>query len=396
MLVKEAPGFHASWVWVRNRERNANVSRTLTIFIDGLPFDQLEKLPFTRNFASKARLIPILGYSVNCQTELFTGKRPDEVGFWGEWTYSPKTAQFRKFNLILKWLSIVEISYYAKRIVHRLLDRLRLASATKNIPLSYLGSFDESGHSVLTSGFEGESLLQHDKMNVFLHTRFPVVVQRDEDNFQDVKRYIDEADDPGSILATFTRIDGCSHWEGVASEPYDELLLIQDRYIKELSEAYLAKVPDGTVLVASDHGMTNVTDFVKVELEAEIGKPDSCGYAYFTEGTILRVWCEDVALRERIQKYLDGLDGLEELGDDDRKEFGITRPEFGDLIYHTLESYQIVPSYWGPKPSVGMHGYHPRYRSQHGICLSSREGDFEGNVSATDFYHVLSRYLDAA
>jgi hypothetical protein len=45
---------------------------------------------------------------------------------------------------------------------------------------------------------------------------------------------------------------------------------------------------------------------------------------------------------------------------------------------------------------VGMHGYHPRYPSQHGICLSSREGDFEGNVSATDFYNVLSGYLGAA
>ena len=370
--------------------------RTLTIFIDGLPFDQLEKLPFTRNFTSKARLIPILGYSVNCQTELFTGKRPDEIGFWGEWTYAPETAPFRKFKSLLKMISFVEYWYYGKRIVHKVLDRMGWASATKNIPLSYLGSFEETGHSVLTKGFRGDSLLQHEKLRVFLHTEFPVVVRRDEDNFQAVKKFIDQVDDPGSILATFTRIDGCSHWDGVASDPYNELLVVQDGYIRELSEAFLAKVPDGTVLVASDHGMTNVTDIVKIELEKEFGKPDAMGYAYFTEGTILRVWCEDLTTREKIQNYLDGLHGLEPLGDDDRKEFGITKAEFGDLIYHTLEGFQIVPSYWGPKPSVGMHGYHPRYRSQHGVCLSSREGDFEGNVSATDFYNVLSRYLDAA
>jgi hypothetical protein len=195
---------------------------------------------------------------------------------------------------------------------------------------------------------------------------------------------------------TFTRIDACSHWEGVGSEPYDELLLVQDRYIEELSTAFLAKVPDGTVLVASDHGMVNVTKTVRLDLEGEIGKPHVAGYAYFCEGTILRVWCDDPRQRERIAAYLDSIEGIELLGDDDRKRFGITRAEFGDLIYHAHEGHQYVPSFWGPKPSVGMHGYHPRYRSQHGICLSSRAGDFDGEVSATDFYNVLSGYLNAA
>ncbi len=378
-----------------NELRSTPVSRALTVFIDGLPFDHVEKLRFTRRFASRARLIPILGYSVNCQTELFTGKRPDEIGFWGEWTYAPKTAPFRNYHGLLKSISFVERWYYGKRIVHKVLDRMGRASATKNIPLSYLGSFEETGHSVLTKGFDGDSLLEHPKMNVFLHTKFPVVPLRDQDNFQAVKKYIDEADDPGNILATFTRIDGCSHWDGVGSEPYDELLQLQDSYIRELSEAFLAKVPDGTILVASDHGMVNVTEQVLVDLENQIGDPDSTGYAYFSEGTILRVWCEGDAIRERIRVYLDGIHGLESLAEDDRKEMGITRPEFGDLIYHALEGYQIVPSFWGPKPSVGMHGYHPRYHSQHGICLSSSEGDFEGNVSATDFYKVLAGYLDA-
>jgi len=372
------------------------VSQTLTIFIDGLPFDQLEKLPYTREFASRARLIPILGYSVNCQTELFTGKRPDDLGFWCEWTYSPDTASFRGFGPLLRGLSFVDRWYYAKRVVHKLLDRMRLASATKNIPLAYLANFEETGHSALTPGFDQDSLLSHAKLKVFLHTRFPVVARRDQDNFEDAKKYLDENESPESMLVTFTRIDGCSHWAGVGSEPYDELLVVQDGYIRELSEAFLAKVPDGTVLVVSDHGMVNVTDHVRIDLENAIGRPDTSGYAYFSDGTILRVWCDDDAVRERIVSYLDAIQGIELLSDEDRKRFGITRPEFGALVYHSLEGYQLVPSFWGPKPSVGMHGYHPRYPSQHGICLSSREGDFEGQVSATDFYDTLSRYLDGA
>ena len=87
---------------------------------------------------------------------------------------------------------------------------------------------------------------------------------------------------------------------------------------------------------------------------------------------------------------------IQTLSEEDRDARSLTRPVFDDFLKQPNEGYQIVPSYWGPKPSVGMHGYHPRYPSQHGICLSTRRGDFEGNVTATDFYHVLSRYLDAA
>ena len=97
-----------------------------------------------------------------------------------------------------------------------------------------------------------------------------------------------------------------------------------------------------------------------------------------------------------MRKYLDALTGIESVTHEERKEYGITTDSFGDLIYYVDECYQIVPSYWGPKPSVGMHGYHPSHRSQHGICLSSRAGDFDGEVRANDFYAVLSRDLKDA
>jgi hypothetical protein len=37
-------------------------------------------------------------------------------------------------------------------------------------------------------------------------------------------------------------------------------------------------------------------------------------------------------------------------GNSDRRSDGITRPEFGDLIHHTLEGYQFIPSFWGRSP----------------------------------------------
>jgi hypothetical protein len=266
---------------------------------------------------------------------------------------------------------------------------------TKNIPLRVLADFKETGHSVFSVAFDQSSLLDLPQLKKFIHSTFPDVAKRDEDAFSATLEYIDQSSDPGHVLVTFTRLDHCSHWDGVASEAYDLNLADNDDKIRALSEAYLAKVPDGTVRVVSDHGMTNIEHCVDVDLEEHFGQPGRASYSYFTEGTLLRVWCADASLRERIRGHLDEIEGIEGYSDEERRYDGITCPEFGDLIYHTHEGYQIVPSYWGPKPSVGMHGYHPRYPSQHGICLSTREGDFDGNVTATDFYNVLSNYLNA-
>jgi predicted AlkP superfamily pyrophosphatase or phosphodiesterase len=372
------------------------MASSLTIFIDALPFDQLEKMPFSRGFKSRARLIPILGYSVNCQTQLFTGQTPDEIGFWCEWQYDPEHSPFRRLRALLAAASPLEKIYYAKRVVHKVLDRLGWVSCTKNIPFRLLPDFVETGHSVFNQRFfDHPSLLDSPKLKSFLHLTFPVVERRDEDAVRATLDHIESHDDPGNLLITLTRLDSSSHWDGVDSERYDVMLARNDGYIRDLTEAFLKKVPDGTVRVVSDHGMSNIEHQVKTDLEGEFGPPKPSTYAYFTEGTIMRVWCRDEALRERIAAYLDAIAGIERYSDEERRHDGITRREFGDLIYHSHEGHQFVPSFWGHKPSVGMHGHHPRYRSQHGLCLSTREGEFEGDVRAPDFYRVLADQLAA-
>jgi hypothetical protein len=141
--------------------------------------------------------------------------------------------------------------------------------------------------------------------------------------------------------------------------------------------------------------MTNIERTISIDLEGRFGKPSRKRYLYFSEATLFRVWVKDESLRAPIQAYLDGLDELEGLDEEERKELGLTSREFGDLIYHTPIGVQIVPSFWGPKPSVGMHGHHPKYPEQHGICLSTEPSVFEESVSAKEFHRVLSGYQEA-
>lgn len=369
--------------------------RTLTLFIDGLPFDQLEDMPFARSFESRARLVPILGYSVNCQTMLFTGKSPDEIGFWCEWEYDPASSPFRRMRGLLRLLSLAELWYPAKRVVHKLLDRLRWVNCTKNIPLRYLADFNQTGLSVFDRGFDKPSLLDHPEMTSFLHWHYPISPDRDEVMFEDVKKKIESEEDPGHILLMLAELDHCSHVDGVGTESYSRVLADNDRYIRELSEAFLTRYPDGNVLVVSDHGMSNIENFIELELEKQFGRPSASSYAYFTEGTILRIWCHSPELGEAIDAYLREIQGVARLTDDERLQQGITQGSFGDLIYYSEDGYQFVPSFWGPKPSVGMHGHHPANRSQHGVVLSTRQENFPEQIGARDFYKVLESCLTA-
>ena len=370
------------------------MSDTLTIFIDGLPFDELHQMPFSSRFASQGRLVPVLGYSVNCQTQLFTGKTPDEIGFWCEWSYEPDRSPFKHLKALFTLLSPLERVYIAKRVVHRVLDKLAPTDSTKHIPFRYLSLFAETGHSVFSPDFAHPSLLDAPGMIKFLHHQFPNTDHQDEDIFKAAKAHIETSDRPGHVLLTLVKIDHCSHWEGVGSKPYNEMLLENDRYIGELTEAFLSKVPDGRVFVVSDHGMANIHTGVSIDLEGRFGKPGRKRYAYFTEGTILRIWITDKSLTSGITEYVDEIEGLDRLSEDERAKQGLTNRAFGDLIYHTPEGTQIIPSFWGPKPSMGMHGHHPSYPGQHGICLSNRPGEFQERVSALDFYQHLSAAMN--
>jgi predicted AlkP superfamily pyrophosphatase or phosphodiesterase len=275
------------------------------------------------------------------------------------------------------------------------LDKFVGGGCTKNIPLRYLPLFEESGHSVFSPTFDQPSLLDHPDLVKFLHWHFPNSDELDDRIFGAARDHIASCERPGHMLVTLVKLDHCSHWEGVDSPAYDHMLLRNDEHIRELTESYLAKESDGAVFVVSDHGMANITKAASFDLEAHFGRPSATRYAYFSEGTLLRVWIPDTSLHEGIANYLDGIAGLERLTETEREEQGLTRREFGDLIYHTPEGTQIVPSFWGPKPSKGMHGHHPRFPGQHGVCLSNRCEDLSEALSAVDFHRVLAGHMGA-
>jgi hypothetical protein len=63
----------------------------LIIFVDALP---ASKNFHIKNLQTSA-LVPNLGYSVNLHNEIFNGKTPDQMGFFGEYLYNPKPSSLK-------------------------------------------------------------------------------------------------------------------------------------------------------------------------------------------------------------------------------------------------------------------------------------------------------------
>ena len=359
----------------------------MLIFIDGFPFYYLDKAPQMSQFEGKARLIPGFGYSINCQLELFTGLQPDEVGYFGDWTYAPERSPFRRAKILLRLLNPVGRVYYLDRLLHKALGKITRIEV-KNIPFSYLpmmapNSGDIFKREISVDLFHGAATFFWPD---FLHLKWG---KRDAATFIAAMDAI-EAD--GKVVLTFTELDHIAHACGVGSPEFDHHVEHIDSWVSDLKEEFLKRYPDGVVIVVSDHGMVNVNKRVHIKLESVLGTPGKRPYAYFLDGTILRVWTFDARIRARCKEYLNSLEVGVILTSDERKRWGVSSPTFGDIIFVANEGVMFVPSFWGRKLSRAMHGYLPDLASQHGIFLCSQPLK-DDMFTANQVYRELAKLL---
>jgi hypothetical protein len=84
-------------------------------------------------------------------------------------------------------------------------------------------------------------------------------------------------------------------------------------------------------------------------------------YLAFYDSTMVRVWADDVVVRDGISELLAGLPLGRLIRDDEREELGVafTDRSQGDLCWVADEGVIVLPSYMGRSMLRGMHGYHP-------------------------------------
>ncbi len=341
---------------------------TLIIFVDALGYAQLERLPRLSCWSYRARLKPGFGYSINIHPELFSGLTPDEVGFFGEWTVDPSRAPALKYRRLLPLLDRLFRPYFLNRGLQTVLTaRYGRGHIMPNIPLARLGDFAIRGVKVSSPDYTHPSIFSEFPDLVAIRSAGVPKGQRDATLVAQARDYVEGG--ARQLYLPLPDLDGIGHAHSTSSAEWSIHLGNIDNWVSELAQAFLGLHRDGDVFVVSDHGMADVDAGVAFDLESEVGAAQSGRYLYFTDSTLVRVWIDDPALGPPIADYFARSRVASLVTHEERVEYGLTNPAFGDFIAVLGEGLCFKPSTFARNIPAAMHGYHPEVESQHATLL---------------------------
>ena len=368
------------------------MTELLILFIDGLPYEAVPSMPWLSAVGEKWPVSPGFGYSINIHAELFAGLTPDEIGYFGEWTFNPAQAPGKGYATWLPLLDRLCKPYYMNRIVQRLLT-LRYAGKTPmpNLPIRHLDVFAKQGCHILSKAFPSATLFSnHPELRVLQYRGIPR--KKGERDFYIYTQASEIMGEGAALFVPFPDLDGTGHRVGTQHPDYHAHLQALDRWCGGLAAKFTAQHPKGHVFVVSDHGMGNVGRGVRLEIEAAVGPPSQTTYHYFSDANFLRIWVFDPAMTAPIRQFVDGFGHGRLLTDAERKEFGLTSPDFGTLLFSLDEGLAFQPSTFARRIPKGMHGYHPAAASQKAVCAHigpAWTGEQPGRMK--DVYQMLEK-----
>ena len=341
--------------------------KKLIIFIDALPYEHKDLFKeYTSKWNLKiSPLKPGYGFSSNQHNLLLRGLNPDEAGFFTDYAYNDKS----KFNFYLSHVNW--ITYIFRRI------QSRLGFNNANIPLGMAKLYKSNGVYPLSSKTKLDSLT-----NNFSEWTLKI----DENAFDFLKKN----DLKKNTLLAFNHIDHLGHYKGVTSTEYKtaikKLFAIIDIYLKKNK---------CDLLMFSDHGMSNNPQKVRLVLEDIFGKQTNNGYKYFIDSTTLRVWVNEIELKNNIEKYLLSREEGIVINSKTRKNYGLTNNNFGDIIYVLRNKYFFEPHYFGfgiKSKTLGMHGNYPNDTEQWGVWVG--DNNLDKCEDSRFFYNkILTKFI---
>lgn len=366
---------------------------TLLIFIDGLQHDlAIEKMPLLDSLKT-SKVTPGIGFSNNLYPEMLCGTNPDEIGYFNEW--SPLKNEVKKLPLYLRLLDSLRNYLYINVGIRRLVLRNIFGRDYSNIPFEYAHLFKPQGsHNFRDLG--GDNLLHKYGFTIFdsVETKMDVG-QRDLKSLEEIN---DKLEDKNYLLS-LVDLDNLAHIYGTTSSEFLSHIDKLNSNLSNLVARFTSLNPLNQVYLFSDHGMVDVNKTVDFapQIEARFGKMKENEYLYFIDSTYLRVWIKNPELRFDFERFLNGSQIGEIVGDKERVEFGLTNKEYGDIIFRLKEGSMFVPNFYGARPCKAMHGYSSYLLSQKAVFAKLDKNGLEYKLPETSkgIYYFLKNVLSS-
>ncbi|MAF64114.1 MAG: alkaline phosphatase family protein [Planctomycetota bacterium] len=370
------------------------MSDRVLVFIDALPYGECERVREAVGALRFARPVqPGFGYSVNVKSELFAGLSPDDAGFLNEWTHRPDAGFLRlPFARLLERLA--PGGSLPGRVLRRVLGRAS-GENLRNIPLHLLAHLDRWGENAYERGYSHPNLFTELGVERFLYSEHG----GDEGALGALLAHLAVAPPGARAFLANAHLDHVMHADGLDTPAFEAALEEVSRSLRAIWAALEERGNDPALCVVSDHGMAAVERTVEVDLERAFSGAGR-RFGYFVDATMLRVWCDEAALLGELRGHLEFLDLPGRiLAPQERRRWGVSSEEFGDLLLLLDEGVMFAPSFMGRAAAAAMHGYLPSLASQEGLLCGSEPlavSGAEGALEALAVHSALRAHFEGA
>mgnify|MGYP001069544371 CR=1 FL=1 len=344
-------------------------SRLLLILVDGLPYYKVSSdlAPFLASVRVRGPLEPGLGFSINIYPELFAGRQPDDLGYFNKWGLkrAEDFAQPRRIARLLAGVADVSrVSQLASRALHKLWEGAIGEKNLANIPFQLLPFYARNPSEEVLETDAYPTVFSIWGTRLLLSYKFPGRLgEKDNRTVEEALRAMGSG---ASLFVLLGDLDGIAHVHGLDAR-FDAHLRRLDVWVEELVRAFRQRHGSAAhVVVVSDHGMarTDPSKAVSLRLQRRFGHIRYDTYVPFWDALMLRIWVQDQGLLSDMLDYVSGFEFGRVLSEEDRQYFGVTKREFGDIIFLLKEGFAFYPSFFGARFPKALHGYDPKLDSQ--------------------------------
>lgn len=355
------------------------------ILVDAFRHDYVSErtTPFLHSLAQdgwSAPLRPILGYSDGIRATIFTGRYPDQHGYWMEYGMRPETSPWRwartftaadriPSDLVLRGGKMA-LSMSAMRVLAR---RRRLAHMDlRNVPFRALPYLDLTLHVPMTSPRALGHPTMFDRCRE-AGVRFAYLDASKISRQTLLLRAATLPDDIGLVFVYLHQVDMASHLFGLDSQRFQRSLRDTDELTRQTVAAIRGRFPDAPALVFSDHGMSRITEQHGIpRLHRHPGFPKD--FLFALDATMVRVWYwkDNPALREELRDIVASTYRGHWLSEQELGSFHLRFDSrlYGDEMFLLEPGNAIFPNFHSYIRPKAMHAYDPADPDQLGILIA--------------------------
>jgi hypothetical protein len=361
----------------------------LYLLVDAVRHDYVDptRTPFLAERAAAlglSRMRPLLGYSDSIRAAIFTGRYPDETGYWMEYCYRPNSPALAPLSRLapldhLPGDIVRRASKFAlsQTLVRRQARRHGYAQLSlRNLPFRALSRFDWTLRTAMTApGALGSP-------TIFDRATSAALTWTYLDSAKQGTRHVLSALDSlpretDFVFVYLHHVDMASHLFGIESRLFERTLARTDALARAVVERTERKLGPVEGVIFSDHGMSPVERVVGYpELWRHPAFPSR--FCFALDATMVRLWFEDdsASLGDEVREIVSGATDGYFLSDDERRELHLDFADrlYGDEIFLLEPRTAIFPNFHSLQRPKAMHAYHPDDLEQHGIAIGIGAG----------------------